>query len=136
MCISLSGGILIVPREHRQASQFINNSGFYLTTNVCPDFGKGLDGEAIKKGLKVFETKLSKHKDISATGKLRFFLINQYIFEVDLVHIQHVTNFETTINSWTLVAEKSILDVAGAADPSLCILGESIYKNSWKKNFL
>ena len=54
---------------------------------------------------------------------------------MDLVHIQHATNFKTTINSWTLVAEKFILDVAGAADPPLCILRESIYKNSWKKNF-
>ena len=103
MCISLSGGILMVPQKHREASKFIYNSGFYITTNVCPDFGEGLDGQAIKKRLKVFETKSLKHKDTSVTGKLRFFLINQYKFEVDLVHIQHVTNFlrqQLTVEHW------------------------------------
>ena len=93
MCISLSGRILIVSQKHREDSQFINNSGFYLTTNVCPDFGKGLDGQAIKKHLKGFQTKSLKHKDTSVTGKRHFFLINQYIFEVDLVHMQHLTSF-------------------------------------------
>ena len=93
MCISLSGGILIVLQKHREASQFIDNSGFYITTNVCLDFGEGLDGQAIKKRLKGFETKSLKHKDTSVTGKLRFFLINQYMFEGDLVHMQHLTNF-------------------------------------------
>ena len=73
MCISLSGGILMVPQKHREASKFIYNSGFYITTNVCPDFGEGLDGQAIKKRLKVFETKSLKHKDTSVTGKLWFF---------------------------------------------------------------
>ena len=73
--------------------QFISNSGFYITTNVYPDFGEGLDGQPIKKHLKVFGTKSLKHKDTRVTGKLHFFLINQCIFEVDLVHIQHVTNF-------------------------------------------
>ena len=90
MCISLSGGILIVPQKHRATSKFIYNSGFYLATNVYPDFGEELDGQAIKKHLKVFETKLLKHKDTSVTGKLRFFMIKRYIFEVDLVHLQHV----------------------------------------------
>ena len=72
MCISLSGGILMFPQKHRKASKFINNSGFYITTNVCPDFGVGLDGQVIKKRLKVFETKPLKHKDTSVTGKLHF----------------------------------------------------------------
>ena len=72
MCISLSGGILMVPQKHREASKFIYNSGFYITTNVYPDFGEGLDGQAIKKRLKVFETKSLKHKDTSVTGKLLF----------------------------------------------------------------
>ena len=60
---------------------------------MYPDFGEGLDGQAIKKRLKVFETKSLKRKDTSLTGKLHFFLINQYIFEGDLVHIQHLTNY-------------------------------------------
>ena len=80
----------MVPQKLRGASKFIYNSGFYLTTNVYPDFGEGLDGQAIKKRLKVFETKSLKHNDTSVTGKLLLFLINQYILEVDLVHLQHV----------------------------------------------
>ena len=46
----------MVPQKHREASKFIYNSGFYITTNVYPDFGEGLDGQAIKKHLKVFNT--------------------------------------------------------------------------------
>ena len=72
MCISLSGGMLIVPQKHRKVSKLISNSGFYITTNVYPDFGEGLDGQVIKKRLKIFETKLLKHKDTSVAGKLRF----------------------------------------------------------------
>ena len=84
----------MVSQKHREASKLIYNSGFYMTTNVNPNFGEGLAGQAIKKRLKVFETKLLKHKDTSVTGKLHFFLINQYTFEVDLIHTQqHVTNF-------------------------------------------
>ena len=82
----------MVPQKHREASKFIYNSAFYITTNVYLNFGEGLDGQAIRKHLKVFETKSLKHKDTSVISKLRFFLINQYIFEVDLVHIQHLTN--------------------------------------------
>ena len=93
MCISPSGGVLMVPQKHREASKFICKSGFYIITNVYPGFGEGLDGQAIKKRLKVFETKSLKHNNTSVTGKFHFFLINQYIFERDLVHIQHVTDF-------------------------------------------
>ena len=103
MTVSFSGETLMVPQKHSEASKFIFNSGFYITANVYPDFCEGLDGHAIKKCLKVFETKSLKHKDTSVTGKLRFFLINQYIFEVDLVHIQHVANFlrqQLTVEHW------------------------------------
>ena len=87
ICISLSGGILMVLQKHRETSKFIYNSGFYITTIVYHNFGEGLDCQAIKKRLKVFETKSLKHKDTSLTGERSFFLINQYIFEVDLEHI-------------------------------------------------
>ena len=93
----------MVPQKQREVSKFIYNSGFYITTNVYPDFSEGLDGQAIKKLLKVFETKSLKHKDTSVAGKLRFFLINQYIFEVDLAHTQHITNFlrrRLTVEHW------------------------------------
>ena len=71
----------MVPQKHRDASKFIYNSGFYITTNVYSDFGEGLDGQTIKKRLKVFGTKSLKHKDTSVTGKLRFFMINQYYWK-------------------------------------------------------
>ena len=80
----------MVPQKHGEASKFIYNSCFYITTNVYSHFGEGLDGQAIKKRLKVFETKSLKHKETSVTGKLLFFMINQYISKVDLVHLQHV----------------------------------------------
>ena len=63
----------MVLQKHKEASKFIYNSGFYITTNVYPDFGERLDGQTIKKRLKVFETKSLKHKDTSVTGKLPFF---------------------------------------------------------------
>ena len=59
----------MLPQKHREARKFKHNSGFYITTNVYPDFGEGLDGEAIKKRLKVFETKSLKRKDHTVTGK-------------------------------------------------------------------
>ena len=93
----------MIPQKHREASKFIYNSGFYITTNVYSDFGKELDGQVTKKRLKVFETKLLKHKETSVKSKLRFFLINRYIFEVDLVHIQHVAKFlrqRLTVEHW------------------------------------
>ena len=58
----------MLPQKHREASKFKYNSGFYITTNVYPDFGDGLDGEAIKKRLKVFQTKSLKRKDLTVTG--------------------------------------------------------------------
>ena len=72
MCIALSGGVWMVLQKHREATKFIYNSGFYITNNVYPDFGEGLYSQAIKKRLKVLETKSLKHKDTSVTGKLRF----------------------------------------------------------------
>ena len=63
----------MVPQKHREPSKIIYNSGFYITTNMYPDLGEALNGSAIKKRLKAFETKSLKHKDTSVTGKLRFF---------------------------------------------------------------
>ena len=92
MCILLWGGILMVLQKHREASKFVYNSGFYIITNVYPDFGEGLDGQAIKKRLKVFETKSLKHKDTSVTGKLPLFYDKPiYIWGGYIVHLQHVT---------------------------------------------
>lgn len=64
----LIGGLIMVPQKHKEVKKFIYNSGFYITTNVYPDFGEGLDGEAIKKRLKIFETKSLKQNDTNVTG--------------------------------------------------------------------
>ena len=129
MCISRSAGILMVPQKHREALKFIYNSGFYIAINVYPNFGEGFDGQAIKKRLKVFQTKSSKHKDTSVTDELRVFFDKPiYIWGGSGTHTTCNKLFETTINSWILVTEKSILDAAGVADPPLCILGELSYK--------
>ena len=53
----------MVHQKHREASQFIYNSGFFITTNEYPDFGEGRDGEAIQRRLKLFQTKALKRKN-------------------------------------------------------------------------
>ena len=79
MCISLSGEILI-SQKHRKASKFIYNFAFYITTNVYSDFVEELDGQAIKTRF--------KHK-IPAWQVNSAFMMNQYISEVVLEHLQH-----------------------------------------------
>ena len=79
------------PQKCREVSKFMYNYIMVIyNLNGHPDFVEGLDGQAKKKRLKVFETKSSKRKDTSVTDKLHFFMINQYISEVDLGHPQHV----------------------------------------------
>ena len=60
MCSSLSGGILMVPQKHGEASKFIYNFGFYLTANVYHDFGKEMDGQEIKKPFKGLRNEVVK----------------------------------------------------------------------------
>ena len=53
----------------RGASKFIYNSfTFFITTNEYPDFGEERDEEAIKRRLKIFETKALKRKNNTVTG--------------------------------------------------------------------
>ena len=52
----LQGGLLMLPRKHKEAEKFAYNSGFYITTNEMPNFGQGSDDRAIKHRLSVFET--------------------------------------------------------------------------------
>lgn len=73
MCVSLLGWILMVSQKYKEASQFIYNPGFYVMIKMYPDHGEGLEGQAIKKRLKIFETKSLKQKNISVTGKLDIF---------------------------------------------------------------
>lgn len=73
MCIPLLGGILMVSQKYKEASQFIYNPGFYVMIKVYPDLGEGLEGQAIKKRFKIFETKSLKQKNISVTVKFGIF---------------------------------------------------------------
>ena len=63
----------MVSQKYKEASQFIYNPGFYAMIKMYPDHGEGLEGQAIKKRLKIFETKSLKQKNISVTGKLDIF---------------------------------------------------------------
>ena len=93
----------MVSQKHREASKLIYNSGFYMTTNVNPNFGEGLAGQAIKKRLKVFETKLLKHKDTSVTGKRHFFDKPMYIIRGSSTPATCNTNFlrqRLTVEHW------------------------------------
>lgn len=63
----------MVSQKYKEASQFIYNPGFYVMIKMYPDHGEGLEGQAIKKRLKIFETKSLKQKYISVTGKLDIF---------------------------------------------------------------
>ena len=58
----------MVPQKHRQASKFIYNSGFFITTNEYPDFGPTSDAEAIKKRLSIFNTKALPRKNANVSG--------------------------------------------------------------------
>ena len=62
----------MVAQKHKDPSKFIYNSGFFITTNIYPDFGDGRDGDAIKKRLRVFETKTLPKKDMNVSGKLKY----------------------------------------------------------------
>ena len=63
------GGLLMVPQKHKEASKFKYNSGFFITTNVYPDFGHEHDCEAIKRRLAVFQTKQLSNKDKHVSSK-------------------------------------------------------------------
>ena len=56
--IYFEGWLLIVPQKYHEASEFVYNSGFFITTNKYPNFGEGRDGEAIKRRLEIFQTKI------------------------------------------------------------------------------
>ena len=66
----------MVPQKHCEASKFIYNSGFSISTNEYPDFGEGRDGEAIKRRLKIFQTKALKRKNNTVTGNWSIYLNN------------------------------------------------------------
>lgn len=68
ICFS-KGGSIVVPRKHKDSVQVHYNSGFFITTNIYPDFGDGRDGQAIKNRLSVFETQALQRKDSGISRK-------------------------------------------------------------------
>lgn len=57
-------------KKHSNVKSTHYNSGFFITTNIYPDFGGGRDAEAIRKRLEVFETIALTRKDPAVSGKL------------------------------------------------------------------
>ena len=53
---------LMVLQKHRNASKSIYNSGIFIATKDHAEFGEGRDGKAIKRRLKIFQTKALKRK--------------------------------------------------------------------------
>ena len=53
---------LMVLQKHRNASKSIYNSGIFIATKGDAEFGEGRDGKAIKRRLKIFQTKALKRK--------------------------------------------------------------------------
>ena len=62
----------MIPQKHRDASKFKYKSGFFITTNVYPDFGDERDAEAIRQRLAIFETKRLPRKNRNASGEYSF----------------------------------------------------------------
>ena len=67
--ILLSGGSFHVARKHSEPAKINYRSGFFITTNVMPNFGHESDQNAILKRLHVFKTATLPRKDSSVTGK-------------------------------------------------------------------
>lgn len=68
-----------MPRKHAEATKINYKSGFFITTNVLPNFGHESDQNAIMKRLRVFKTKALPHKDGSVTGKNDLLLFFKFV---------------------------------------------------------
>ena len=62
--------MIFIPQKHKGGLRVKYNSGFYIATNVYPDFGTEIDCVAIRKRLEVFRTKSLRQKDNTVAGKL------------------------------------------------------------------
>ena len=67
--VFLSGGNFSVAQKHKSGSKVKYNSGFFITTNVYPDFCNEVDCEAIRKRLEIFQTTSLPKKDIGVSGE-------------------------------------------------------------------
>ena len=62
------GGLLMLPQKHKEAKKFQYKSGFFITTNVYPDFGDPTDCQAIRKRLSLFNTTALPSRNAFVTG--------------------------------------------------------------------
>jgi len=76
----------MLSQKHSDAKKVNYKSGFFITTNILPDFGVQRDQEAVYKRLKVFHTRPLPKKDSSVTGTTLF-----YNFTT-LLYTQYVSN--------------------------------------------
>ena len=63
---------MFIPQKHRDGIRVKYNSGFFIATNVYPDFGHQTDCDAIRKRLEVFQTISLRRTDGSVTGESIF----------------------------------------------------------------
>jgi len=63
------GGLVFIPQKHKDGVRVKFNSGFFITTNVYPDFGNETDCVAIRRRLDVFQTNSLPRKDSSISGR-------------------------------------------------------------------
>ena len=66
--------MFMLSQKHKSATRVKYNSGFFITTNVYPDFGNEADNEAIRRRLEVFETKRLPKVDKKVMGKSYFWV--------------------------------------------------------------
>lgn len=59
----------MLSQKHSSARKVNYKSGFFITTNVLPNFGIERDQEAIYRRLSVFSTKALPTKDTSVSSK-------------------------------------------------------------------
>lgn len=64
----------MLSQKNKEASKVNYKSGFFITTNVLPNFGHETDHEAVYKRLKVFTTKRLPYKDTSMSGMYTSFV--------------------------------------------------------------
>ena len=75
---------MFLSRKHKDGKRVKYNSGFYITTNVFPDFCNEIDNEAIRKRLVILQTKPLKKKSRTISGKLH------YVFPSFARHEEHL----------------------------------------------
>jgi hypothetical protein len=74
----------MIPQKHKEAKKFMYKSGFFITTNVYPDFGHKTDCDAIRKRLSLFNTTKLPKKNAFVTGKNKIITLS--------LHCEYMSN--------------------------------------------